>query len=252
LTISFYAISNGYRLKVKNIRIPIKGLKSEFRLIQLSDVHIGPIRNQSFLEKVVQCCNEISSDLIVITGDLFDGSSKIDENISKTLNKLKSPILFIPGNHDYFQGMDDVVKVLNETKIKVLRNEVYRVGELQILGVDYSYQSNYLESTLKKLSYDKDKPCLLLYHLPDEFKVASNEGINLQLSGHTHHGQFYPFNLIVKIRFQFLKGLYKMGETFLYVSPGTGTWGPPMRLGSRSQITSITLLSDDLLASSKE
>jgi predicted MPP superfamily phosphohydrolase len=241
LIISLYAIFNAYSLHVKEVKIPINGLGSDFRILQLSDVHIGPIRNQAFIEKMVDKCNSIPSDLVVITGDLFDGSSQIKEGIVEALNKIKGPVIFIPGNHDYFQGLPEVLKALERTNIRILRNQVYQMGELQILGVDYSYQRQHLEKTLKSLSFNKEKPCLLLYHLPDEIDSASKAGVDLQLSGHTHHGQFYPFNLLVKIRFPYLKGLYKHEETFLYVSPGTGTWGPPMRLGSRNQITSITL-----------
>jgi predicted MPP superfamily phosphohydrolase len=242
--ISFYALLNGYKIYIKKIEVPIKGLKSDFNLLQLSDVHIGPIRNKSFVERVVNKCNELNPDFIVVTGDLFDGSSNISNDFYKTLNKFKSPVIFTPGNHDYFQGLDEILEVLNKTDIQILRNRVYQMGELQILGVDYSYRSNHLQKTLQKLSYNPEKPCLLLYHLPDEFRYASQMGIDLQLSGHTHHGQFYPFNLLVKIRFRFLGGLYNLNEKFLYVSSGTGTWGPPMRLGSRNQITSILLTSD--------
>jgi hypothetical protein len=239
--VSGYSIYNAFRLKIREFSLPISGLTSEIRAVQLSDVHIGPIRNHSFLKKVVFKCNRLNPDVVFITGDLFDGSSQIDEKIIKALNMFKSPVFFTPGNHDYFQGLSEVSNAISLTKIDLLRNRVVQFGELRVVGVDYSYQSGYLKKTLDTLEIDENKPTVLLYHLPDDFDVARQAGVDLQLSGHTHHGQFFPFNFLVKLRFPYLGGFYNNGGSCLYVSPGTGTWGPPMRWGSRCEITSLQL-----------
>ncbi|MBX4212191.1 metallophosphoesterase, partial [Candidatus Pacearchaeota archaeon] len=113
--------------------------------------------------------------------------------------------------------------------------------DIQIVGVDYSDSKGYLGEILPKISIDKNKPSILLYHPPASLDYIEKKGIGLQLSGHTHNGQIFPFNLFVKLIFPYVMGLYKGKEASIYVSPGTGTWGPPMRLGSRSEITLIHL-----------
>jgi hypothetical protein len=243
--ISAYSIYNAFRLKISEFSLPISGLTREIQAVQLSDVHLGPIRNHSFLENVVAKCNRLNPDVIFITGDLFDGSSQIDEKIIKALNLFKSPVFFTPGNHDYFQGLSEVCNAISLTQIHLLRNRVVQFGELQLVGVDYSYQNGYLKNTLDTLEIDNNKPTILLYHLPDDFEVARQAGVDLQLSGHTHHGQFFPFNFLVKLRFTYLGGFYNNGTSCLYVSPGTGTWGPPMRWGSRCEITYLHLKPDE-------
>ncbi len=242
--VSGYSIYNAFQLKIKESNLVLKGLSHEIRAVQLSDVHLGPIRNHSFLRKVVEKSNGLNPDVVFITGDLFDGSSQIDEKIIKELNRFQSPVFFTPGNHDYFQGLSEVCYAMSLTEIQLLRNRVIQFGELQVVGVDYSYRSGYLKNTLDSLEIDKNKPTILLYHLPDDFDVARDAGIDLQLSGHTHHGQFFPFNFLVKLRFPYLGGFYYNGPSCLYVSPGTGTWGPPMRWGSRCEITLLHLRPD--------
>ncbi|HMK54380.1 MAG TPA: metallophosphoesterase [Methanobacteriaceae archaeon] len=241
LVISGYSIFNAFRIKVKESDVIIPGLNEELRAVQLSDVHLGPIRNHSFLEKVISKCNQLNPDVVFITGDLFDGSSRINENIITALNKFESTVFFTPGNHDYFQGINEVLNAISRTKIHLLRNKKVNWGELQIVGVDYSFRSGYLKNTLESLEMDGEKPTVLLYHLPDDFAVAKDAGVDLQLSGHTHDGQFFPFNLLVRLRFPYLGGLYQLGSSSLHVSPGTGTWGPPMRWGSRCEITLLNL-----------
>lgn len=113
---------------------------------------------------------------------------------------------------------------------------------LQVIGIPYSIQRNILDQLLSHLAFDKNLPTILLHHLPSQWDSARIHGIDLQLSGHTHHGQFYPFNFLVKYMFPFWRGLYQKGNKYLYVSAGTGTWGPPMRWGSRNEITVIDLI----------
>jgi predicted MPP superfamily phosphohydrolase len=112
---------------------------------------------------------------------------------------------------------------------------------IQIIGVDYSYEKNHLEKVLLQMEIDKSKPSILMYHVPTEIEAANNAGINLQISGHTHKGQLFPFNFLGRIVFPYFNGLYEYNGTSLYVSQGTGTWGPPMRFGSRNEITLIEL-----------
>ena len=239
--VSIYAIINATRLEVKEINVHLNGLKNNIRAVQLSDVHIGPIRNVGFINRIVDKTNELKPDIIFITGDLFDGTSKLHKGISNALNNFKAPILFVTGNHDTYQDLNEISKILAETRVKTLTKELFHFKDLQIIGIDYSLEKRYIEKVLKNIEYDRNKPLILINHLPREFEAAQKAGIQLQLSGHTHNGQFFFINYIVKMIFPYIKGLYEYHGAKLYVSQGTGTWGPPMRLGSRCEITLIKL-----------
>ncbi len=241
LLISVYATFNTTKLKIEQINIPLNGLKKDIRAVQISDVHLGPIRKFGFIRKMVNKILDLNPEIVFITGDLFDGSSKLQDDILKDFNKIKVPIIFIMGNHDFYQGLNEVSNFMSTTPINILNNQALDFKGLQVIGVPFSWDGEYLEKTLKNIDYDQNKPTLLLYHLPSEFKAAKDAGIDLQLSGHTHAGQFFPFNHIVKRMFPYIRGLYENQGSFLYVSQGTGTLLPPMRLGSRCEITLINL-----------
>lgn len=241
LIISIYATFNTTKLKTEQINIPLNGLKSNIRAVQISDVHLGPIRKFGFIRKMVNRILDLDPEIVFITGDLFDGSSKLPDNILKDFNRIKVPILFIMGNHDFYQGLNEVSNFMSTTPITILNNQTVDFKELQVVGVPFSWDRKYLEETLKNIDYDQNKPNILLYHLPSEFEAAADAGIDIQLSGHTHAGQFLPFNYFVKLMFPYISGLYENKGSFLYVSQGTGTLLPPMRLGSRCEITLINL-----------
>jgi uncharacterized protein len=112
---------------------------------------------------------------------------------------------------------------------------------IQVIGSEYSFDQNHMKKVINELKIRNDMPSIVLNHLPREIESAAEAGIGLQLSGHTHAGQMFPFNYLVRLMFKYMHGLYNYQGTYLYVSPGTGTWGPPMRLGSRCEITYITL-----------
>lgn len=243
--LSAYSIINSLFLDIKEIEIPIKGLNGDIRAVQLSDIHIGSIRNSGYMERIVDETNKLNPDMVFITGDMVDGSARLHCETFDALNRIKAPVFFVTGNHEIYEGLDEVSRVLEGTKIRVLKNEMVELQGLQIIGVEYSMENGYLQHTLSHIPFEKDKPSVLMYHLPRELKAANEAGIGLQLSGHTHNGQMYPFNLLVKLMFPYINGLYEYRGTRLYVSPGTGTWGPPMRLGSRCEITLIELKSEN-------
>jgi len=239
--ISAYAIYNSYLLKNSEIELSLNGLKEDLRAVHLSDIHIGSIRNSGYLEKIVHETNKLNPDVVFITGDMVDGSARLHKHTFKAINSLKAPTFFVTGNHETYEGLDEVFRVLESTKLKILQNELVEFRGMQVIGVGYSFERNHLKNTLSQLEIKDEKPSILLYHLPRELKEASEAGINLQLSGHTHNGQMIPFNFLVKLIFPYISGLYEYQETRLYVSQGTGTWGPPMRLGSRCEMTLIKL-----------
>lgn len=241
LIISLYASFNTTKLEIEELNIPLIGLKDDIRAVQISDVHLGPIRKFGFIRKMVNEILDLNPEIVFITGDIFDGSAKLPDDILKDFNRIKVPIIFIMGNHDFYQGLNEVSHFMSTTPIKILNNQTIDFRGLQIIGVTFSWDTKYLEETLKTIDYDQNKPTILLYHLPREFKAAKDAGIDLQLSGHTHAGQFFPFSYFVKLMFPYIRGLYENQGSFLYVSQGTGTLLPPMRLGSRCEITLINL-----------
>ena len=234
-----FSIINANNTKIKELTISEFG--SNLTIVQISDAHIGSIRGKAFLENIIKKTNNLNPDLVVITGDFFDGSGRVSSDTIQKLDDIKAPIYFIMGNHETYTGEKDIVSELNKTKVKILQNEVAIFKNIQIIGLNYSNSAEYVNKELNILKINKSKPSMLLNHEPRGYNYAKEKGIKLQLSGHTHGGQIFPFSIIVKAITPKYKGLYSMDNFSLYVSEGVGTWGPPMRLGTNSEITLIHL-----------
>ncbi|GAB4309081.1 MAG: hypothetical protein Kow0019_06070 [Methanobacteriaceae archaeon] len=239
--LTFYSLINSLIIQIKKVEIPFPIITSDIRIVQLSDIHIGSIRNYGYMAKIVKKTNQLNPDIVLITGDIVDGSAKLHNKTFCVLNNIKCQVLFVSGNHEFYEGWDEVYRVLNPTKMKILRNEIFKYKGIQIIGADYSFKKDHLKDVLSSLKIENNMPSILMYHVPQGLKVSNEFGIVLQISGHTHGGQIIPFNILVKLLFPYFKGLYKFNDSYLYVSPGTGTWGPPMRIGSSNEITLITL-----------
>jgi len=238
LAISTYAMINASQITVKEVSID-NG--KEMKVVQLSDVHIGTIRNSKFLNRIVDKTNELKPDIVFITGDLVDGSGKLSQETFAPLNNISAPVYYIMGNHEFYEGEDSVAHLLNKSHAKVLRNSMAVEKGVNIIGLDYSEKTEYVAEQLSRINFSKSRPTIILNHVPIGYEEAKKSGAKLQLSGHTHNGQLFPFTLFVKLRFAKTTGLYKMGNFSFYISQGTGTWGPPMRLGSKSEITLLNL-----------
>jgi predicted MPP superfamily phosphohydrolase len=242
---SIYALINGRRLVVKEISIPVKNLESKVRIVHLSDVHIGTVHQIKFLNEVVQKTNALNPDMVLMTGDLFDGSEPIHEEMLRPLDEINAPTYFSIGNHEEYEGLQKVRSTIQNLKMNLLDSKIVEEKGIQIIGVNDRQslpKDVTLDSILQKLDINREKPSILMYHTPVEWESARKNKIDLTLSGHTHNGQIYPFNLLVRLQFKYINGLYAKEGKYLHVSPGTGTWGPPMRLGSRNQITVIDLV----------
>lgn len=239
LFVSLHSIINASKIQVKEVNIDDFG--TNIRVVQLSDVHIGTVRNSEFLNRIIKKTNSLNPDVVVITGDLVDGSGKLSEKTFEPLNKINAPTFIIMGNHEFYEGEQRVIDLIASTKAKILRNKNYELDTVNIIGLDYSENKTYVADNLKNIHFNISKPTILLNHVPIGYEDAEKLGVKLQLSGHTHNGQMFPFTLFVKLRFSKINGLYEIGKMKLYVSSGTGTWGPPMRLGSKNEITLINL-----------
>jgi predicted MPP superfamily phosphohydrolase len=236
---------------VKLPRLP-KSLDG-FRIVQMSDLHIGDVLGKPFLEELVRRSNALRPDLVAVTGDLVDGTVPHLAPAVGVLRGLKSRegTYFITGNHEYYSGDREWAAALSDMGIHVLRNRFITLGDsggqLDVVGVDDYGQRDAphgrgYDLNRALLGRDPERPAVLLAHQPRGVEEALGLGIGLQLSGHTHGGQMFPITLLVDALYRYPAGLYSVGEGHVYVSRGTGFWGPPMRLGSPPEITVITLL----------
>jgi predicted MPP superfamily phosphohydrolase len=239
----------------KKVSVTLKKLPkalSGYRIVQLTDVHVGPTIGRDFIEDIVRRVNAIEPDLIAITGDLVDGSVQSLAHHVEPLKDLraKDGVFFVTGNHEYYSGVDEWLAHLRSIGIRVLRNERVPIrGEagFDLAGVDDATAHQYghghgMDVPRALAGRDADRACVLLAHQPKAIFKAAEHGACLQLSGHTHAGQIFPFTYLVKLDQPYVRGLHAHGETQIYVSEGTGYWGPPMRLGTYAEITTIELL----------
>ncbi len=239
---TIYAIANASTIRTETIELEIEGLKEDMKAVQLSDLHIGAINTYRYMDRVAKMTNKLNPDVVLITGDLFDSSSNFDDKAIEAINKIRARKYFITGNHERYEGMDKVEDAIKKTDVIFLQDEVAEFRGIEIIGLsDPENEFGRRITKLKQLNINKSKPSILLYHQPKGFDDARAAGIDLMLCGHTHNGQIFPFNLIVKVFYPYIKGLYEHDGMHVYVSQGTGTWGPPMRLGSRNEITFFDL-----------
>jgi len=233
---------------------PLSGLS----IAQISDLHVGPTIGEDHVRRVVKATNDLGSDVVAITGDLVDGSVAALGRAVAQLGALKARygVYFVTGNHEYYSGADEWIAFLRGMGIRVLRNERVSVGErgasFDLAGID-DWRSRGLApghgpDLHKALAgRDPDRSLVLLAHQPKGVEEAVRSGVELQLSGHTHGGQIFPFNLVTGIAYPYLRGLYQHeedGQTgHVFVSRGTGYWGPPMRLGNPPEIARLVLTS---------
>ena len=240
---------------VKRVQVPIGRLAKNaagLRIVQLSDVHVGPTIGKEFLEAVVARVNALEPDVIAITGDLVDGSVADLRELVAPLGDLRAKhgVYFVTGNHEYYSGVDDWLAHLPTLGIRVLHNEHVSIGGdggIDLAGVDdwsaHGFGGGHGPDLPRALEgRDSSRPLVLLAHQPKQIEEAAQLGVDLQLSGHTHGGQIFPWGFLVRLTQPYLAGLHKHREAHVYVSEGTGYWGPPMRIGTTAEITHLELV----------
>ena len=241
---------------VVDVRIRIPGLPGPlhgFTIAQVSDVHVGTTIRRPFVERIVRRVNALQADVVAITGDLVDGSVARLSPHTAPLADLRSRhgTYFVTGNHEYYSGAHGWIGELRRLGARVLMNEHVLLehdgARVALAGVT-DYSAHHFDARHRSDPHGAiagapdDTVKVLLAHQPRTAIAAAGAGYHLQLSGHTHGGQFWPWNLFVRLQQPFTRGLERLGGMWLYINRGTGYWGPPMRFGIPSEITRITLV----------
>ena len=244
----------GNLLRTSRITCRMPGLAREVRIMHASDLHLGHFRGKSFLEKILRRAAAEKVEALFITGDLFDGRWQLREEVFRTLERSPVPVVFVEGNHERYTGASEIKKRLREAGVKVLENEVMEWNGIQVVGLNYlragkgtkdlhaRSQGPTMKEVLARLPLDPSRPSILLHHAPVAPDLAVQHGIDLYLAGHTHGGQFFPFTLVAAAAHPYNKGVHDHRGMCVYVSQGAGTFGPPLRVGTRSEVAVITLV----------
>jgi hypothetical protein len=235
-----YSMINAYSPSLVKVRLTSSKLTAPLRFAQITDVHIGS-RSSAFLARVIKKVNQANPAFLCITGDFVDAPGIGEEQLS-ALRSCPAPMFFCIGNHERYEDLDEILQRLENLGVAVLRTGSATQGEVQLIGIDDSENPSQVQRELAKLEIDRKRFVLLLYHRPRGLDAAAAAGVDLMICGHTHNGQIVPFNLVVKRVFEQTVGLFTHNQATMYVSPGTGTWGPVMRLGSRGEVTLFEVL----------
>jgi len=227
------------------------GKLSELNIVAASDIHLSPIDGEKLLERIIDKIISLKPDIVLLAGDIVDDKAEVLEqrNIGDSFKRLnpKYGVYTINGNHEFINGVDSSVRYAEHLGMKVLRDEYVVIhSSFYIIGREDVSMNSFTGSKRKSLKeimgpINSDHPKILLDHTPVKLNQAEEQGIDLQFSGHTHHGQIWPANIITNMIYEISWGYKKKGNTQYYVTSGAGTWGPPVRTGSKSEIVNIKI-----------
>ncbi|MBU6500822.1 MAG: metallophosphoesterase [Patescibacteria group bacterium] len=251
--VSVYGLINANRIRVTEITVPLKNLPPSWKsrtAVFLSDLHLGQIRREKFTARVANAINSLNPDIVFIGGDFYDGVQAEVKKITRPFYEVKPPmgVWFVAGNHDEFRDTGEYFTELRNAGVRILDNEMVLVDGIQLIGVDYGsteLKRDYRE-VMNGLKIDREKPSILLRHVPNLTIVPRQAGVSFQLSGHTHNAQVFPVMLLTELIFRGRNyGLKKRHNFLSYTSSGVGTWGPPLRVGTKSEIVKISFIEAD-------
>jgi uncharacterized protein len=247
LAVAVYGLINAARIRVTRYTVALRNLPGPWQGktgVLVSDVHLGNIRGPAFARRIVARVNALEPDIIFMGGDMFDGARVDLDACARPWGAIRAPLgsFFVTGNHDEFSDSTKIMDALRKVGVRVLDNEKILVDGLQVVGVHDGVAGDEREfrEILARSRIDRDRASVLLSHQPSSLSIPNEAGISLQLSGHTHKGQFWPWSLLVgRIFGPFAYGLNRFGALQVITSSGVGTWGPPMRVATRSEIVVI-------------
>jgi uncharacterized protein len=247
ILVALFGIVNASWVRVRRITVRLEGLPAAWRnrtAALLTDLHLGHVRSRGFMARIVNLIRDENPDIVFIAGDLYDGGKSDPEKMVAPWKQFSPPFgtYFVTGNHEGFSNPSRYLEAVRQAGIRALENERVDVDGLQILGVSYrdSTDPQRFESILHDAELDRRRASILLLHVPHGLAITASRGVTLQLSGHTHNGQLFPFTWFTRRVFgQFTYGLNRFGGLTIYTSSGAGTWGPPLRVGTRPEIVLI-------------
>jgi predicted MPP superfamily phosphohydrolase len=239
-----YGTWNSGRAGVSRITVPLGNLPEYWRdhvMVFMSDVHLGAIRGAGFAKKVVGVANSFAPALVVIGGDLYDGVKCDVEAVVAPFANIKAEhgTYYITGNHEFYGEFDRSMAAIKSVGIRILKNETATVEGIRFTGVDYQdvHKKEDFARILEGITLVKEAPNILVKHEPDNLDIAEQKGFSAGFFGHTHRGQIWPLSIITRRMYHgFDYGLKKLKNMWVYTSSGVGTWGPPLRLGTKSEI----------------
>ena len=243
-----YGLINARIVRTRRISVQLPNLPASWRgrrAVLMSDLHLGPINGVRFCRHLVGLAARFQPDLVFLPGDLFDGAKADLDHLLTPFQALKPSlgIFFSTGNHEEFTVATHYLEAVSRAGIRVLANESVNVEGVQVAGIFYQDSTHIIrmKAFLDDLHLDATQPCILLNHTPTRLPIVEQSGVSLQLSGHTHGGQIFPFTWLTRRVFgRFTTGLHRFGALQVYTSAGAGTWGPPMRVGSAPEIVVFT------------
>jgi len=239
--------------RVTTTEIPIAGLARDVTLVHISDVHLGHQRGAAYLERIVRATNRFKPDLVLLNGDLVEANSALEPGVLSALGKIEAPAYFTTGNHESYVSTRRALAAIASHGVRLLHNEVVEAHGLQIIGLDYMNADNKtfdphkvgkrnIKEELPKIATEPGRPVLLVHHSPVGLDYVAERGVALMISGHTHGGQMFPATLAQPLFFPIGTGLHIRRGVQIFVSQGAGTYGPPLRLGTRNEINLIRLV----------
>ncbi len=251
LALATYGLINARIRKIMRLQLTLPTLPAYWEdktIVMVSDLHLGHILREKFATKIIALINEQKPDLVLIPGDFFDGVKTTFTELAALFSKVQSThgIYYVTGNHEAFAGYKLCEEAIAKAGIHILENQKVEVEGLQIAGLAYFSESKETKdqviNIIQSLHIDSTRPSIVLKHVPNFAREIAEAGITLQFSGHTHHGQTWPGRFITRRVYKgFDYGLKQIGKHFIYISSGIGTWGPPIRAFTKSELVKITL-----------
>lgn len=233
IVLAIVSAANALTFAVRRIKLPFP---VKVKAVHLSDLHIGAVHGEKYLGDIVKTVNSLEPDIVLITGDITSGAPLPESGLFDNLGKLKARTFMATGNHEFYEGVDVILKLLAPTHVEVLRDERAQMGGYSVFGLDYQGEQGIYGA--RDITIESDEPVIAMAHVPQIMKLPKGSII---LSGHYHAGQVFPINFLGRLFIKYFRGVYVENDVTIHVSPGTATWGPPMRFGSRNEITLLEL-----------
>jgi predicted MPP superfamily phosphohydrolase len=253
-TVTVAGTAWAHRFSVKEVTIPLAGLKEELVVMHLADVHLGHHRGADYLARIVEETNRRKPDIILINGDLVDSNSALRPEEFAPLSRFRAPAYFVGGNHENYIDSAQALELIARQGVRVLHNEVIESRGVRFVGLDYmnadentfnlhpSADKRTIKSVLAALDLPHDKPAVLFHHSPAGLRYAAEKGFALMLAGHTHGGQVFPGTWLAALIYPFKPGLHQLGDMKVFLSQGAGTYMVRLRLGTTNEIDVLRLV----------